>query len=190
MNARRALLKVSGGTAPRTESHKARNIVIVAIIGLGALTAAIVVANIYYGCLGCYGFVAVAQVRVASISCTGSSNTTCSAELSNTGAAGTQVVSAYIVVSGRSVSGSCQHATVPPAGDYESNTNVRCTFPIAPGVPGAMFVGSIMTSNGGQVQFTGVFSATSGGYTSTTYVTSWNGPPTTMTTTVTMTTTT
>ena len=166
------------------KSHMIRNIAIALIVLLAAFLGAVIVADIEFTCYGC-GFTSSAQIQVSPISCTGIANTTCSAELVNTGTADTNVVSGSITFGGKSVIGTCQQLTLRAG----TTTKVGCIFLAPPGVPVEAFTGSIGTSNGGQALFSGVFIPDSGGYTSTTYSTSWTGAMTTMTTTVTMTTT-
>ena len=161
-----------------------RNVAIALIVLLVVFLGVVIIAGFVFTCYGC-GWTSSAQIQVSPISCTGTANTTCSAELVNTGTADTNVVSGSITFGGRSVMGTCQQLTLRAG----STTEDGCTFPTPPGVPGEAFTGAIVTSNGGQAEFSGVFSADSGGYTSTTYSTSWTGAMTTMTTTVTMTTT-
>jgi hypothetical protein len=129
-----------------------RALVVVGSIGL-AFVWLLVLGYLVFACYGC-GFTASAEVSVVSISCTGTTNVTCSARLANPGAAGTQVVSGSIMTGGQSASGTCQRLTLPSGG---SITSVKCTFPIAPGEPGQAFSGSIETSNGAAVPFAGVF---------------------------------
>lgn len=142
---------MSGGQKPKAKSHGLRNVIIASIIVLGALITLIFVSQFVFYCCG--GFTSSAVVQVTSISCTGTTNTTCFAKLQNTGSADTSVISGSLTVGGQSVMGTCQL----PALHAGSTADLKCTFPTTPGVPGQQFTGYVGTSNGASVPFAGTF---------------------------------
>jgi hypothetical protein len=137
---------------PVKKSHRVRNIIIVVALGLLAVTGFIFTTG-YQSCLNCSGFPSTAIVSVLSVTCTGSANLVCSAELQNSGAAITQAINATLAFDGYTTVGTCTRATLP-TGETE---NFQCGFQTGAGPPSSSFTYSVLLLNGGNVMFNGNF---------------------------------
>jgi hypothetical protein len=141
---------------PAKKSHRVRHvIIIVALLALLGVTGFIFITGFQSNCFGCGAFLPSVIVSVRSVTCTGSANLVCSAELQNSGAAVTQAINATLAFDGHTTVGTCTRATLP-TGETE---NFQCSFQTGAGPPGSSFTYSVLLLNGAYLMFNGNFTA-------------------------------
>jgi len=142
-----------------TRTRKAISPVLATVILIAiTLIAAIAVAGFVFGLFGT--FTTTAQVSASVVSCVsknGANVAVCTVSLTNTGSGNTAVNACYISVAGVNTAGTWAKTggTDLKAGDNLAGT---CTLTIAGNSVGSQAIGSVSLTNGGSVEFSGVWS--------------------------------
>jgi hypothetical protein len=135
---------------PAKKSHTVRNVIVV--VALLAAAGFIFVAGYQSNCFGC-SFPSNAIVSIQSVTCTGSANLSCTAELQNYGTASTKADGATITFGGQGWVGTCNQETLRVG----STNTFECDFQTGVGSPGTSFMYTTTLSNG-YATFNGNFS--------------------------------
>jgi len=145
-------LTIGESSLSAEKSHQTRNAVIVVVAAIFVMAALLLVADSLL--IDGRGFTSGPIVSIQTLTCSGSANLVCSAELMNTGTATVEADNATITYGGHTtLASTCGKTRLDPPGTY----NFQCTFPTGHATSGSSFNYSVMLSNGASVPFNGHF---------------------------------
>jgi hypothetical protein len=141
-------LTLGEGPQSAEKSHNTRNALIVMMAAIVVMAALIVVADLML--IDDRGFTSGPIVSIQSVTCSGSANLVCSAELRNSGTAAVEANNATISYGRHTTPDStCGRTRLIPSGTF----TFQCSFPAGPVSSGSSFNFSVLLSSGASVSF-------------------------------------